>query len=269
MPSISLRHFAAMALVTGAALPSFAQGSTASNLGSAYPIAPPDTSGHLVQRPSISFTPRPVDPPGSQAVDIFKPQRGVQNINPLITTTGDVTQPTPLEDILGPDGSDLSGHPGFSGYGVIFNNLTGQNITVFKLDFLTDASITDIAVDTYVRTPDLQHLFLNSSESPVGTFNHQESYVNQGNRNLWTILFTEANGYAWADTSGGPIPSDPTVKIPSFTLLTSLFPVGSGVNFVYTPQPGAVPEPGAIAFLTGLGSVGFAIRRRRRRSSRV
>ena len=259
-PTLS-KSFAASGSLALSLLITLSPGASAqkgSDAGSRYPAA-----FTLTDMPAISLTPRPVDPPGTQSIDVTIPKLDQVNTQSGFATTADTTQTTPLQDVLGPDGSDLVTHPGYSGYGYIVNNKTGSDLKSFTLTFSTPASITDINVDTYVRTNDLQNFVysVGNNPQPVSTWDVQKTSVFSNTGRDWTILFTEANGFRWRDvndTSGG---------YPAFTVLSSLFPVGSNIQFGYRPSlTAAVPEPGTWGLFLGSGVVtlGFAARRRRR-----
>ncbi len=248
-------YLAASSLVWAAAPGVLAQGNDA---GSLYPKP--------AQRavPAVGFTPRPVDPPGSQSIDIFAPQLDQDNVDITFGSSPDTTQQTPRQDVLGPVGGDLPGHPGFSQYGFIFNNKTGRDIKAFDLKFSTSVGDTSspvnvpaINVETDLRTNDLQNFVLDNNENSVSTWNSTTSYFDLASQRNWTVHFTEANGFRWGDVS------DPATVYPSFTVLGSLFPLGSNINFVYHPSPVGVPEPGVLSLLFGAGLAASGFLRRR------
>jgi len=228
----------------------------ASDTGSLYPPTPQPVG--TVRKPSISFTPRPVDPPGSQAVDLIPSSLNQTIFDPAITTVPDPTQTPSLQDVLGPIGTDLPGHPGYSGYGFIFNNKTGANLTSFVLTFDTPASISDIAVDTFLRDPDLQGFVTDEALNRIPTWNSTQSSILSGSQRTWTLTFTENPSFPW-----GSVEEEP--PYPAFTVLSSLFPVGSQINFGYRASATAVPEPGVISLFVGSAIVGVGFLRRRRR----
>ena len=227
-----------------------------SGYGSSYPPSPQGEAPVL--KPSISFTPRPVDPPGSQAVDLIPSSLNQTIFDPAITTVPDPTQASSLQDVLGPLGTDLPGHPGYSGYGFIFNNKTGGNLTSFVLTFDTPASISDIAVDTFLRTPDLQNFVTDNNDNLIPTWNSSQSSILSGSQRNWTLTFTENLLFPW-----GTVTSEP--PYPAFTVLSNLFPVGSEINFGYRASPAAVPEPGMVSLFVGSAIVGMGFLSRRRR----
>lgn len=257
-------------IVLGAALlslPSLAFGQV--EVG--YP-APP-TEG---PRPSLSFLPRPKDPPTALSFLINPSDLGVLHSNAYTSTEIiNLNNDSVHEDVVGP--IDTGGPPipgtdsGFSYFGALFiNNLPAvQHISKLTVLFDAPADLTAFDVDTFLRTNDLQGLV---GETPIPTWNISGPTPVVGigstegpgplgvptDRNLWSIDFTPNSAYPWGSIN------DPNALYPAFTFLASRFPSGSEINFSYIPYATTVPEPGPITFVVGLAMMGMGLRGRRR-----
>ncbi len=252
----ALTAFASLLLTLGTGLNALAQ----------YPSAPPGTPPTA---PTISFVPRPIDPLG---FDIPLADLGIPHSPDALGTEPDTNQPIPLQDVLGPDGSPIPGHPQFAGFGALFNNTAFSGptpilIRSFQLFFDTPLDIDTIAVDTFYRSDDLQS-FQSPGGTPglISTWDHSISSTTSGGKRHWHIIFNadSDNVFNWVPVGLGGTPPN----YEAFTFLASQFPLDSDIQFTYLPgtqRVSTVPEPGAVALTLTLLTAGIGLRLRRRR----
>jgi hypothetical protein len=232
-----------------------------------YPTASPPSAP--TTSPVLSLVPRPKDPPLS--FDITQANLGVMQGNladnaPAFSTTevSNITDDGADEEVLGPTdtgGPPVSGAgPGFSYFGVLFNNKlpAGGRITSLTLDFTAPTDITTVVANSFQRNDDLSF----PSAAPPQTWNISGPQVigTIGSDNLWEVVFTANPLFPW-DSANDPAPLHP-----AFTLLASQFPGGDTISFSYLAQ-GNTPEPGSLAFAASLLAAGIGLRLRRRRRS--
>lgn len=208
-----------------------------------YPPPPPATPTNT---PYLSLVPRPKDPPGPVITDAG-----------LGATVNDAfgTQPYFGQGVLGPD---FGTQPDF---GITFINASESSQNIDILEIMFDAPYSNIAFDTFERTDDLQNFVLDDSENLIPTFDVTATSTPLGNGLFhWDVKFTQANGFLWKSVTDELGPGTPY-----FDLLGGQFQENDNVMFSYAAF---APEPGTVAILTALltvgGSVGWRRIRRRR-----
>lgn len=211
-----------------------------------YPPPPPGTP---FGKPSLSFVPRPKDPPG--------PVIGDAELDVTVPNAFSI-EPYFGQGVIGPDFSAAGD------FGLTFTNATDslRRIRAFRLVFT--APYADIAIDTFYRTDDLQG-FDPPTPTPTWDFFTAVRQV-EGSRYHWDILFVESPDYLWESIF---VDGE---KRPFITLLGSQFAPDDEITFTYTPYseiprlPFEAPEPGAVALALTLLAGGAAWKARSRRA---